>query len=172
MEIEELKQQWEKMNIKIAQTELIKRTTSLDLLIRTYRRFSLLAIFCIFGSFSFYKLIQREELNASPAIVVLFIATMALSSGVDYYLYRALKRIDLLTMTVSEVSQRATACRRIHLISQLVLLPMAIIFITLAAIGATTEALRWGLITGAIFGMIVGINVWLRIMRTYRTLTP
>ncbi len=146
MDIEEMKQQWETLKIKMTPAELIKRTTSLDVLMRNYRRFAILGLACIFGAFSFFQLIQRGEILASPAIMILFIAAMALSSSVDFYLYGRLKEIDLQTMSVSEVADRVRACRRIHLLSQLFLLPMVIAFITIVAYTATTSALRWGLI--------------------------
>ena len=171
MDMDEMKQQWDSLKIKMTPAELVKRTTSLDLLIRNYRRFALLALACILGAFSFFQLIQRGEIQASPAIMALFIVAMAFSACVDFYLYSRLREIDLQTMSVSEVAERARACRRIHLISQLILLPMVLAFIGIVAYAAATPALRWGLICGAVFGAVIGFGKWLEIMRTYRSLT-
>lgn len=172
MELDDIKQQWDKMNIRITPSELKKRTTSLETLMSTYRRFSILAIGCILCSVSFYQLIQSGEISAPPAVVILYIATMAIASVVDGYLYHSLKEIDLLSMTVSEVSRRATACRRVHLLSQLVLFPLMLAFIITVAICTTSAYLRYGILAGALLGLILGLNIWLKMMRTYRTLIP
>ena len=171
MDINEIKEQWNTLKIKMTPAELIKRTTSLEQLMRNYRRFAGLAILCIPCGFSFYQLIQRGEILTSPAVMILFIAAMALSAGVDLYLYNRLKEIDLLSMPVTEVADRARNCRRIHLLSQLVLLPMVRAFIIMVAVSSTTVFLRWGLLCGALVGMIIGFGKWLEIMRSYRALT-
>ncbi|MDE6536206.1 MAG: hypothetical protein K2K82_09405 [Muribaculaceae bacterium] len=171
MDINEIKQQWNTLKIKMTPAELMKRTTSLEHLMRNYRRFGVLALLCIPGGFSFYQLIQRGAILVSPAVVILFVAAMALSASVDLYLYNQLKEIDLLSMSVTEVADRARNCRRIHLFSQLILLPLVLTFVIIVAVTSTTTFLRWGLLCGALVGMIIGFGKWLEIMRTYRTLT-
>ena len=171
MELDDIKKQWENMNIRISPSDLRQRTTSLDSLMHAYRRFALLSVGCILCSGSFFRLIQLGAMAVSPAVVILFIAAMAFAAAVDCYLYHSLKKIDLLSMTVSEVSARATACRRVHLLSQLILLPLALTVIVLFALGANSF-MRYGIIAGASLGFIIGLNAWLKIMRTYRTLIP
>lgn len=170
MDLTEIKQQWNSLKIKKTPTELIKRTTSLDQLIRNYRRFAILSLVCIPCVFSFYRLIEQGELLISPAIIILFIATMVFSACVDFYLYSRLKEIDLLSMSVSEVADRARACRRIHLFSQLIGIPMGLAFVIIVAVASTTVYLRWGLICGALVGLVIGFGKWLEIMRNYRSL--
>lgn len=171
MDINEIKQQWNSLKLNMTPAELVKRTSSLDLLMRNYRRFAILALICIPGGFSFYQLIQRGEILVSPAVLILFVAAMAFSACVDFYLYSRLKEIDPLSMSVSEVADRARNCRRVHLFSQLVLLPLVLGFIIAVAVASTTVYLRWGLICGAIVGMFIGFGKWLEIMRNYRSLT-
>lgn len=171
MDINEIKDQWNSLRLKMTPAELMKRNTSLDKLMQNYRRFAGLAFLCIPGGFSFYQLIQRGEILISPAIIILFIAAMAFSACADLYLYSRLKEIDLLSMSVTEVADRARNCRRIHLFSQLILLPMVLTFIIIVVVTSTTTYLRWGLLCGALVGMVIGFGKWLEIMRTYRTLT-
>lgn len=171
MDINEIKEQWSSLKIKMTPAELMKRTTSLEQLMQNYRRFAFLALVCIPGGFSFYQLIQRGEILISPAVIILFVSAMALSACVDFYLYNRLKEINLLSMSVTEVADRARNCRRIHLFSQLILLPMVLTFIIIVAVTSTTTYLRWGLLCGALVGMVIGFGKWLEIMRTYRTLT-
>lgn len=168
MEINEIKQQWDLLKIKMPPAELIKRTTSLDLLKRNYLRFAILSLICIPGGFCFYRLIEQGEILVSPAVIILFVAAMAFSACVDFYLYSRLKEVDLLSMPVSEVADRAWKCRRTHLLAQLVLLPMVLAFIITVAVASTTDYLRWGLLCGALIGLVIGFGKWLEIMRSYR----
>lgn len=170
MNIDEIKQRWNELSIKVTSEDLAIRSTSLDRLIDSYRRFAVLAMVCLpFGN-SFLRLMETGELKATPWILILYYAVLLLSEVVDWTLFSRLKKIDVFKMSVSEVSERVLLCRKIHLISQLVLLPLGLAFVLVVTLSATDEYLRWGLICGASVGAVIGFVKWLQIMRAYRTL--
>lgn len=174
MDIDKFKQEWQRSSIKIDSTtfkaSLVRRATSLDRLISSYRRFSILALCCIPGVWSFYSLMQRGLIDKSMWLIGLWIAVMFIGGVVDRYIYNRLKDIDLSAMSVTEVSHIASSCRRLHLLAQLILLPLVLLFLILVAIGAKEEFFRWGLLSGALFGAFLGLCKWLDIMRNYRNL--
>lgn len=175
MDIDKFKQEWQKTSIKIesdtSKALLVKRATSLDKLTDTYRRFSILVFCCIPGVWSFYSLMERGLIDRSLWLIWLWIAIMFVAGVVDRYIYCRLKDIDLSTMSVNTVSHVASSCRRLHLLSQLALVPLVLVFLIFIAIGAKEEYFRLGMLSGAILGAIIGIYKWLDIMRNYRTLT-
>ena len=116
MELDDIKKQWENMNIRISPSDLRRRTTSLDSLMHAYRRFALLSVGCILCSGSFFRLIQLGAMAVSPAVVILFIAAMAFAAAVDCYLYQ--KRSGLFA-TSGSLNSLINSSKRINKSSNL-----------------------------------------------------
>lgn len=162
--LESLKQQWKQTSLRVDALERRSRQTNLDYIASTYRRFVILAAGIVLpGAYALW------HLDAPAATPWIYIAVMVIAGAVDFTLWRRTRAINPATMSVSEVAARAAANRRIHLASQLVLLPLAIVFLALMLIGADPY-MRGGIICGAIVGGLVGLRFWRRIMRNYREL--
>lgn len=151
-----------------------KRSTALQRLIARYKWFSAMALFFTFA-FPFMTLGAFINSGVTGTRLYSFFVFVAayflLCSAMDRWLARALKEIDLATMSVSEVCSRAFHCRRMHLRFILILLPLAFILLGWMAYLVHAELpIVYGMIAGGIAGLIIGILQLRRFLKDYRAL--
>lgn len=169
MEISELKSSWQsaKNNINAGNGPQPDdtRKTALQRLGDQYRRFSIFAIIMLFvGPNVLYNAGVK-----SIWLIVVFVLILGGSSIVDHYLYNAIRAINLSRMSVSEVLARTMKCRKIHLWTVAVNLPIVIFWC--AAMAYTMKADIYfvsGVCAGGLLGLILGIHVLMRFLRDYR----
>ena len=90
----------------------------------------------------------------------------------DLYLWEGLKTIDVTRMGVTEVARKAVHYRRMHHIFQMILIPLAVVCISLFCISfSNTPAMVTGIVCGCALGLACGLRLYFRIMRNYRVLT-
>lgn len=145
--------------------------TALDSLASKYRRFATVALIMIV--FVTVNYLNPSFLINNRLLVCIYMALyFALVACMDLWLYSKIKEIDVTTMSVSDVIQRAQYCRKRHLQFVAILIPLAIIFLGLMAYSflGNTPALT-GMAIGAAVGLPIGIVMFRRIMADYRRLS-
>lgn len=145
--------------------------TSLDRLRERYRRFWIIAICMVLPSYTLMW--KNKVINPDFALpLALSYATyFLLCFCMDLQLWRGIGKIHPLTMTISKVASMALHCRKRHLIYMGCLLPLAIALLGFTAYAYHSEVyFICGMLTGAIFGAIMGIMQFRRFMADYRHL--
>ncbi len=148
--------------------ENFKRHTALERLERRYRFFMIMALAFVPLSVSVFSLPEYEgwtrwALTGGMACYFL------LCSWVDSRLLRQIRSIDVLGMPTTEVLARAVACRRTHLRSVMLLLPLALLLVGFMAWGARVdEGMLWSMGAGAAAGLLIGGLQLRRFLRDYR----
>lgn len=185
MDFNEFKANWQASKIDLNDNEQAPRKvfdmlrrgtykTSVERLAAYYKRFmfmSILMLVCAFWIFNRLYADMAMELWQQCAITTLWVAIMAVAGIMDGYLYFRLSNLNIGAMTVVEVTREATRCRRMHLLSQLVLMPLAIGFLIVMVMAVrNNEAMLLGVCFGGVLGLCVGLRIWLRMMRLYRLL--
>lgn len=150
-----------------------RRKTLLDRLARRYRIFIIISCvsMTVFGPM-WSSLIHRG-LNPGSAIgmTVATVAFFGICATVDSVLYWRIKSIDCATMTVDEVLRRSMSCRKMHLLSILCLLPLAVAMLSYIALCFGTDIyFICGMIAGAAIGLIIGLNELKKFMDDYKNL--
>lgn len=139
-----------------------RRKTLLESLGDRYRRFAAIAF--IVGSTSAPMLNQWVGSWLSVAYMIIMFA-LAIT---DVTFYRAIKAINLATMSVDEVYQRIMSLRRRHLVSVVVAAPFVLGWILWFAFSIDDPYMTWGIVCGAITGLAMGLYVLSRFMSDYR----
>lgn len=156
----------------IPTVKLNNMKTTLNRLADKYKRFSIMALVMILAS---SLLFSREDLLESPWNIYLPIAYACyffIASAMDQWFYHGIKSINPLTMTISEVAQKALLYKRRHLQSIIILLPMAIALIIVTAYAFSFDSyIIAGMITGALLGLAIGITQLCRFLSYYRDLS-
>ncbi|MDE6273155.1 MAG: hypothetical protein K2M31_09150 [Muribaculaceae bacterium] len=181
MNKEEIKKTWNEAARKIYQPtpeeyEMIYRTrkmTALENLAGRYKSFSRLGFIMIaaslmwfFGHFPFEN--QTMKYVVGGVMMVYFAAC----GIIDRWLYKGVSSIDCFTMTVNEVIRKALYYRKRHLQSIMFLLPFAILVIGLLAYSMSADIyVIYGIIAGAITGIILGSIQLRKFLRTYRIIS-
>lgn len=179
MELEEYKKMWQESqqridNLETQNRKIMERVergqarSSLDKLAKYYKGFSLLGCSLFFLLLAFLRMADEGIIKSATWIMIFGYAEAAVAVTVDIYLYRAIKRINVSVMSVKEVSAQAARCRKIHLLSQCVLIPLAIGFVIAAGLSAPDSFVLAGMIVGGVIGLIIGFRKWLDMMRAYR----
>lgn len=181
MTIDQLKEEWTRTSLRMAELEKTnmqltdelrqsKRTPSLVRLKSIYLRMAFISLVMIaISPMFFYYGFGHHLLNGVTMPIFLWQALFLISFIGDTTLYFRVKKIDLSSMGVEEVAQRAKSCRKFHLICQAVMIPIAISFLWVLYLDASSDA-RFGMFIGGVVGLAVGLHKWLQIMRSYRTL--
>lgn len=169
MEISELKSSWQSakdnINTGFGEQPDNSRKTALQRLGDQYRRFSIFAIIMLF--------IGPNVLYSAGAksiwLIVGFVIILGGSSIVDHYLANSIRAINLSKMPVTEVLARIMKCRKIHLWTVVINLPLVIFWC--AAMAYTMKADFYfvsGVCAGGLIGLILGIHTLMRFLRDYR----
>lgn len=180
MELEELKRIWERTDERLSAIERnmshagkhpadFSRKTTLQSLEEKYKRFSrfgllvavLMLVYCMAN-------ILPGEYGRATALVMM--AMCAMASVIDYWLYLQLKEINVDIMPVQEVIERSMMCRKRHLQSICLLLPLALAAIGMVVYSSSDPYMRYGAIAGAIFGFAIGLRFLVGFMADYKSL--
>lgn len=148
-----------------------RRRTALERLAARYRWFAVMAlILVIYCPLTICHSIDNHALGL--AVGIFFTLYLLVCSAMDWYLYFSIRAIDVSSMPVGEVLARAMHCRKRHLQFVCILLPCAA-----ALLGAifyamgTNPYVLYGMITGAIVGLLIGARQLRRFLADYRSLT-
>lgn len=177
MESEEMKKIWDRTDARLASLETqvkkiseTRNRTALDSLAARYRRFAILgiAVALMFAMQSSGRIFS----GTYGLIASLLGVALGLScSAADWWLWRKLGSIDIARMSVSEVAERAMACRRVHLMFMFWSIPLAIATVTLIALSLkATPYMTASILTGAAIGLAIGICQLRRFLADYRAL--
>ncbi len=185
MDFNEFKANWQASKIDVNDNQQASRQvfdmlrrgrckTSVERLANYYKRFMVMSAAMLLMSYWFFGRLFSDviiEPWQQATLAALWVAIMAVAGAADGYLYFRLSRLNVGAMTVVEVAGEASRCRRIHLLSQLVLMPLAIAFFCIMVMAVRqNEAMLLGVCLGGVFGLCVGLRIWLRIMRLYKSL--
>lgn len=89
----------------------------------------------------------------------------------DRWLYLGIRQIDVLTMTVSEVVEKALYYRKWHIRFIFILLPLALGCLGLLAYVVDDFYMRLGMVAGFLVGVALGIRQLLNFLADYRAIT-
>ncbi len=170
---QKIKQDWEKTKATLGNTAddnvpNTQRKTALDKLIARYRSFVRLECLCIILIPAIYWFFSDNGIFL-PIYAAAFFLIAAL---VDYWLARKLSTIDIQRMAVTAVVRTALDCRKRHLQSMILLIPLGVGFIAAMAYAALNEtSILIGMAAGFVVGLAAGIREFRAFMRDYRTAT-
>ncbi len=144
-----------------------QRKTALEKLIGRYRSFVLLECLClILFPTCMHWLFNGSNDTFLAMYAIIFFITAAV---VDYKLALKLATIDIQQMTVAAVLRTILDCRKRHLQSMILLIPMAVGFIGVIAYASINEThLLIGMAVGLVAGLALGIREFNGFMRDYR----
>lgn len=161
--------------LRLSRRALLRRGSAQDKLAAQYRRMVVLSVaglaLWLFWVFSMDFLGWARPWLAGAA------ALFFITAGVmDFYLYRAVRRIDVASWPVSAVALEGRRLLGLHKIFILVLLPLAIglVFFMVYSLDVPADerlGILWGVGVGGAIGLAIGIVILLRFLRLYRTLT-
>ena len=180
--IEEMKQMWielnerltclEKENKKMAQTvKMNSYKSNREKLVAKYKKFIFLeSLFMIFIISLLLRNPMANEKILLPAII--YVVCFALFEiFVDFYLMIRLKRMDIYTSTVKEISNYSTRCWKIHKIAIFIGLPIALGGVILIGIALNANSFMIaGMICGGIVGLLIGLKQLREFISCYREL--
>ena len=145
-----------------------KRKTALEKLIARYRSFVYLECLCLilFPSCMHWLFNDPNDTLLAMYAIIFFITAVV----VDYKLAQKLATIDIQQMTVAAVLRTILECRKRHLQSMILLIPMAVGFIGVIAYASINEThLLIGIVVGLVAGLALGIREFRGFLRDYRT---
>lgn len=101
-----------------------------------------------------------------------FFVFFIVAGGMDLWLWRGIRSIDINRMGVTEVAYLARYYRRWHFRFQLMLIPVAVLLVTLFSQEVLDGdiSILYGIIFGAIVGLGIGIAIFVRILGEYKEL--
>lgn len=178
MDIEELKRRIDSIDSRLAELENRSKTdehiarirvgkivTAQDRLVRRYRIFSVVGMLMCAVSVILY----RHILPMCPRI--LLGGFFLLASMMDLYLMIGIKKIDCCCMGVAVVAERARYYRRRHHMFMAILIVLLVPVLGSVAMALSDDmAYIWGMVIGGAVGLILGIGIYIKMMREYRTL--
>ena len=146
-----------------------RRKDSLGRLAARYKRFIIIECIAAIGIYPFYFRMSDSFPKITLGLCFATLAYFALCALIDTWLLNAIRSIDCSRMTVEEVITQSMLCRKRHLQSIMLLLPLAfgLIFYIALCYDADRFAL-YGVIAGAVTGVLIGINQLLSFLRDYR----
>lgn len=176
MNIEEFKEIWRNTEVHAdaGAADLMRgmgkgnMKTSLEKLADYYRRFAILSGIMLVNPWIFTMMSRDGIMRFTWALPILWFSLFAVSMTIDITLWHRIKAIDVCDMSVTEVAARARRCRKLHLLSEVVMAPLAVAFLIVMGFAADDVYMLAGMIAGGILGLIVGLNIMFRILRLYR----
>ncbi len=149
-----------------------KRKTALQSLAQRYRWFSNMGLlFLIIFPFNLLNLHLFPDLKIRMVLIVWFACFFLICSVMDRWLYHGIKQIDVLTMSVSEVIEKALYYRKWHIRFIFILLPLALGCLGLMAYAIDDLYVRLGMLAGFLVGVAMGIRQLLNFLADYRAIT-
>lgn len=175
MDLDEMKSNWNELNARVDNLEAKNREmmnyiwsnkvcSAREKLMFQYRRF-------IFVGSIMAVTMSLTRGDLFPwYLKIAFVSFFLIAAAMDLYLYRGIKSIDVNTFTVNDVARKALFYRRRHHIFQVILLAIGVPMLSVQFWIATESYMRWGMLTGIIVGLVIGISAYLSIMRNYKSL--
>lgn len=152
--------------------DLKKKKTDLDRLRNRYQVFWTACLLLGFGTFMIFSTNSFGNNRLNIWLGVAYAVYFLTASGMDFWLWRGLGTIDPLTLTVSDIADKALFYRKRHLQFMAVLIPMAIALIGFTGYVFSSEMFFLnGMIAGVICGVIIGIIQFRRFMSCYHNLS-
>lgn len=148
----------------------LSRRTSLDRLLKYYRRFMLISFAMIAVSASFFRM-DFFIGNWNVWLGTLFMLYFFVVGCMDLWLYLHVSVIDIYRMPVREVASIAIKCRRRHHQFMIGLIPFAIAAVYVLICASKKESVIIGAVIGGIIGGLIGYRKYREIMQDYRTLS-
>ncbi len=177
--MDNLRKDWQDANVAIPRDsnsyESIingKRKTALQSLAQRYRWFSNMGLlFLLMVPLNLLNLHLFPDLKMKTAILIWFASFFLICSVMDRWLYHGIKQIDVLTMSVSEVIEKALYYRKWHIRFIFILLPLALGCLGLMAYAIDDIYVRLGMLAGFLAGVALGIRQLLNFLADYRAIT-
>lgn len=177
--MDNLRKDWQDANVAIQRDSnsydnIIngKRKTALQNLAQRYRWFSNMGlVFLLIVPFNLFNLHLFPELKLRMTMIIWFAGFFLISSVMDRWLYHGIKGIDVLTMSVSEVIEKALYYRKWHIRFIFILLPLALGCLGLMAYAIDDLYIRLGMVVGFLVGVAMGIRQLLNFLADYRAIT-
>ncbi len=149
-----------------------KRKTALQNLAQRYLWFSNMAlVFLVIVPFNILNPHIFPDMRCRMLILLWFCAFFIICSVMDRWLYLGIRQIDVLTMTVSEVVEKALYYRKWHIRFIFILLPLALGCLGLLAYVVDDFYMRLGMVAGFLVGVALGIRQLLNFLADYRAIT-
>lgn len=175
---EEIRKDWQEVNVNIPEKpdsydKIIngKRKTALQNLAQRYRWFSNMAlVFLLMVPLNLMNLHLFPDMKWRMVVVIWFCSFFIICSVMDRWLYHGIKQIDVVTMPVAEVVEKAIYYRKWHIRFIFMLLPMALGCLGLLAYLIDDMYVRLGMITGFLVGVAMGIRQLLNFLADYRSI--
>ncbi len=175
---QQLRKDWQEASVSMPDSknsydEILrgKRKTALDNLAKRYRWFSNMGIiFLLLVPFNLMNLHIFPELKFRMVIVIWFCSFFMICSVMDRWLYNGIKQIDVISMSVSEVVEKALYYRKWHIRFIFILLPMALGCLGLLAYAVDDLYVRLGMVTGFIVGVALGVRQLLDFLSDYKSI--
>ncbi|MCM1022322.1 MAG: hypothetical protein NC343_08370 [Muribaculum sp.] len=175
--LEEIRSAWNALGKKLNDnaglgnntSNMNNRKTTLDRLREKYRSFWIFALVMLVVTIFYSPIIVSEEriLYMRLLFSIYFIAVFT----IDYWLWRGLGTIDLISMTVTEVAHKVMFYKRRHLQFMAFLIPMAVILVILMGYILSADGyMLTGIIIGAICGALIGTWQFRKFMSMYRNI--
>lgn len=139
-----------------------KAKSARERLMNSYR--SMFAIVAPLGLLSIYPIHQQLPLWG----IILAIAFFLTAAAMDFYLYRGIRSIDVSVDGIEEVATKARFYRRRHHLFQAILIPIAVIIVSMYFCHMTLPEMRVGMYAGLAIGLIAGFGIYFRMMREYK----
>lgn len=180
--LEDMKSMWSALNDRISFLEeenrkLARRAmtnkykTAREKLISKYKKFIFIETVMILYVWVFIgfnpETVDKYRLPTLIYWSLFFLAEI----GIDYYLMERVREIDIYTSPVKEITQMAASNWRIHKLAIFIGLPIAFGAIILFGLAMdANEFVIYGMVAGAIVGLIIGFSQLRRFMSYYRQL--
>ncbi len=176
---DEMKKNWQAANVTIPEKSDTfdsimngKRKTALQNLAQRYRWFSNMAlVFLLIVPINFMNLHIFPDMKGRIIIVIWFCSFFVICSAMDRWLFHGIEQIDVVTMPVSKVVEKALYYRKWHIRFIFMLFPMAIGCLALLAYFIDDTYMRLGMLTGFLVGVALGIRQLLHFLADYRAIT-
>lgn len=150
-----------------------RKLTALETLKRSYKRFAILGTVMIFMTLALALDHNIGNLFGSERILFFVVWALYFATCVvmDSWLYYGVSRINVNTMTVSEVSKLAMYYRKRHLQFIVILLPWALAIVGwFAYIALKDPYMVLSIIIGFIAGICIGVWKLLEFLNAYKDL--
>lgn len=181
-DLEDMKTLWNNLNRRVETLEEENRRlarlvtenkikSARERLIRKYSLFIILSVIMIFYIFimvNFNPLVVEKYKMVTLIYWSLFFAGEA---GVDLYLRENVKKIDVYSSSISEISAMAAKNWKIHKIALMIGLPVAFgAVILMGLLLDANEFTIYGMIVGAIVGLLIGLRQLMKFYENYKFL--
>ena len=180
--IQDFKEMWNTLNERLARVEdenrkmareirYGKHKTAQEKLIRKYRGFIIVEAVMIIAVTLFIT--NNPFVNEKYRLLTLlyWVGFFLLEVIVDFYLMMKVSNMNLHTATVTQISNYAKQCWKIHKIFIIIGLPLAIGAIILFALLMDADKfVIAGMICGGVIGVLIGLNQLREFIRCYKVL--